>query len=226
MSAQPPPHYTTAEPAATNRTKATWFTWSLVVISIAVALLGAYYFGRSHGNSNGQAQILIPTPAPFRVQIDGEVQNPGVHPLESGDRIIDAIEAAGGTTQNADLQKLNLAAFIRDGAHIVVPHRDTNQTTFVTKADQQQELITQSDIQATPVLYSRQATDATQSLLNINIATREELMSLPNIGAVRANQIIEMRERIGGFTSAEQLTEISGIGAKTLEAIQNRIVVQ
>ncbi|MCA9884345.1 MAG: helix-hairpin-helix domain-containing protein [Anaerolineae bacterium] len=145
---------------------------------------------------------LVPsaTPSPVLVYVTGAVAQPGTTvrvPYNS--RVQDVLEAVGGTTDEADLTRVNLAAVIHDGDQIHVPILgDDSEQAGVIPA-----LPTRS---GGPVIY-------------INTAVEEELMRLPGIGAVIADRIIAYREENGPFTSIEQLGEVEGIGEATLEQI-------
>ncbi|MCA9893338.1 MAG: helix-hairpin-helix domain-containing protein [Anaerolineae bacterium] len=145
---------------------------------------------------------LVPsaTPSPVLVYVTGAVAQPGTTvrvPYNS--RVQDVLEAVGGTTDEADLTRVNLAAVIHDGDQIHVPILgDDSEQAGVIPA-----LPTRS---GGPVIY-------------INTAVEEELMRLPGIGAVIADRIIAYREENGPFTSIEQLGEVEGIGEATLNQI-------
>ncbi len=194
-------------------------------MSVLFALLGAYYLGRSHGAVD-QIEIVVPTPAPFKVQIDGEVNNPGIYTLAIGDRIHDALQQAGGITQNADTQRLNLAAFVRDGARISVPNKNQMQSVPIETSPVNNGATGKPSNTYSSFAPQRASLDSATNLLNLNMATREQLMTLPGIGEVKSQQIIEMREKLGSFSSIEQLLEVSGIGEKTLDTIRNHVTVQ
>ncbi|MCB9461794.1 MAG: helix-hairpin-helix domain-containing protein [Anaerolineaceae bacterium] len=145
---------------------------------------------------------LVPsaTPSPVLVYVTGAVAQPGTTvrvPYNS--RVQDVLEAVGGTTDEADLTRVNLAAVIHDGDQIHVPILgDDSEQAGVIPA-----LPTRS---GGPVIY-------------INTAVEEELMRLPGIGAVIADRIIAYREENGPFTSIEQLGKVEGIGEATLNQI-------
>ncbi|MCA9887638.1 MAG: helix-hairpin-helix domain-containing protein [Anaerolineae bacterium] len=145
---------------------------------------------------------LVPsaTPSPVLVYVTGAVSQPETTvrvPYNS--RVQDVLEAVGGTTDEADLTRVNLAAVIHDGDQIHVPILgDDSEQAGVIPA-----LPTRS---GGPVIY-------------INTAVEEELMRLPGIGAVIADRIIAYREENGPFTSIEQLGEVEGIGEATLNQI-------
>lgn|SRR5690554_2845407 len=141
------------------------------------------------------------------VHVAGEVINPGVYELFEGSRVIDAVELAGGATSKAELNIINLAAFISDGQQIYVPSSEESTSIF----SHHPGLITDSGHDTGKV--------------NINTANSQELQSLSGIGPGKAQGIIEYRNKNGSFCSPEDLLNVSGIGEKTFEKIKDRITV-
>lgn len=149
------------------------------------------------------------------VHVAGEVNNPGVYELPGEARVFDAIKAAGGETVLADLDSLNLAAFIYDGERVYIPSRDE---TFPGS---------EKDIQGGFGEGSGRVSFSNSSgKININQATAEELQKISGIGPSKAKSIIDYRNKIGRFTDLEQLLEVSGIGEKTLEKIKDEITLR
>ena len=146
------------------------------------------------------------------VYVTGAVASPKVCELSEGARVLDAIEAAGGFTDDAATDALNLARVVEDGEQIDVP---TEQEAAEAAASG-----TSSSSSSTS-----SSSDSTSSLININTATAEELETLPGIGEVTAANIIADREENGAFESIEDITRVSGIGDKKFEAIEDLICV-
>ncbi len=223
MREQPPPHYSTADGTSSGSRVRHVAIWLLAATAAIVALTGAYFWGASNASVT-QVEILIPTPAPAVVQIVGEVQTPGVYELKSDDRVLDAIEAAGGMTEYAAIQSINLAVTVKDGSRIFVPaimptpETISNETPAIHSTNE--DSVPGSSHGDQPVA------GAPQFPLDLNTATIEQLKSLPGIGDTRANQIVAFKISIGGFSTLEQLLEISGIGTKTLEAIRPLVVIR
>lgn len=142
------------------------------------------------------------------VHIVGEIKYPGVVVLKNGDRIVDAIEAAGGETENADLNRLNLAYILSDGDKINVPNKndgnEIDNTTTVENAVPSKE----------------------KESININAATLEELTELPGIGEATANKIIEYRRQNGKFETIEDIKNVPGIGDSKFENLKQMIKVK
>jgi competence protein ComEA len=155
-----------------------------------------------------------PTPLPVVVHVSGAVADPGVYTQPPGSRVKDAIEAAGGLSPDANIQGLNLAALLQDGDLIWIPALPkANPTT--SNPDK-----TPGEGQA-PI-----STPASTGLININTATLEELDTLPGIGPVKAQSIIDHRNKHGPFNSIEAIQDVVGIGPVTYEGLKELITVQ
>jgi competence protein ComEA len=154
-----------------------------------------------------------PTPAPLRVHVAGAVQRPGVYILSPDDRLIDAIDAAGGLAINADPARINLADFLRDGQQIFVPYEQTPVPPSPT-----------------PLPTPSAATQVDQQpataggLMNINTASAAELETLPGIGPVYAERIIAYRDEHGPFADPIEIMQVKGIGPASYEQIKERII--
>jgi competence protein ComEA len=156
-------------------------------------------------------------PPPVRVYVTGAVVHADVYFLPAGSIIKDAIAAAGGFTPNADREHINQALELQDQQQIHVPH--LGETNAPSSPPVQSG--------ATPVKRSLTGSaPAANGSINLNTATLEQLDSLSGIGPAIAQRIIDYREKIGGFKSIEQITEVSGIGEATLAKIRDSITVQ
>ena len=140
------------------------------------------------------------------VDIKGAVKNPGVYQMKAGDRVKDALDAAGGLTDEADSQKVNLAQRVEDQMVIVVPKVGEEATEIPAGATSKE----------TPK----------EGKVNINTATVEELKTLKGVGEKKAEAIIEYRKKNGSFKTKEDLMKVRGIGKKLFESFQERIVTQ
>lgn len=176
---------------------------------VALALL--YITARQ---PQGEKVILLPTasPQPMVIYITGAVVRPGVYALPLNSRLLDALNAAGGPTENADLSQINAAEMLEDGQQIEIPGADAQAATPVFT-------IGQNGLVAT-------ATPALGAPININTADAALLDTLPGIGPTTAQKIVEYRDQNGPFSGVEDLLKIPGIGPDTLEKIRPLVTVQ
>lgn len=135
------------------------------------------------------------------VHICGEVENPGVYMLPEGSRVFEVVEAAGGFTAEAADASLNLADVIADGMQIVV------------LSDEEFAVV------------SEERASESGGLVNINKASKEQLMTLSGIGESRAEDIIRYREESGGFQTIEDIMKVTGIKDAAFQKIKNSITV-
>ena len=129
------------------------------------------------------------------VHVCGQVQNPGVYELGHGSRVYEAIEAAGGLTKDAATERINQAMLLEDGQQILIPSLQQEQS--------------QED----------------DGRININQASREELMTLSGIGEAKADAIIRYRDAHGGFKSPEELMEVEGIKEGVFQKVKDLIKI-
>lgn len=140
------------------------------------------------------------------VDVKGAVEKPGVYEMDKQDRIKEAIEKAGGFTKTALKADVNLAQHVQDEMVILVAEEG--------------ETVSEGTENTSPV--AQQSSEIGQKV-NINRATEEELTSLTGIGPSKAEAIIQYREEHGLFSSADELMDVSGIGEKTFENIQDQV---
>ena len=138
------------------------------------------------------------------VDVKGAVKSPGIYDLPVGSRINDAVQKAGGLTDNADSKSINLAQRISDEALVYVP---TKEETTSQEA------------------HSNASNTKENKKVNLNKASLEELKQVKGLGAKRAQDIIDHRESNGKFKSVDELKKVSGIGAKTIEKLKEYVTV-
>ena len=162
--------------------------------------------------------ILAPTatPAPVRVYVTGAVVNADVYFLPAGSIIKDAILAAGGFTPEADLERINQALELRDQQQIHIPRLGEQDAPPPVQGGEPNQG-SNPDSSSAPVAGG---------LINLNLATLEELDSLPGIGPAIAGRIIDYRQNNGNFKSVDELTQVSGIGQATLTKIRSMVTVE
>ena len=153
------------------------------------------------------------------IHITGSVKNPGIVKLKEGSRIEDAIEAAGGLTENADITKVNLAYVVEDGTKIKIPsasEEDIGDEDIIDSKSGDNIIIEENTISSN---------NSTQTI-NINKATEKEFETLPGIGPSLASKIIEYRNQNGKFGSIEDIKNVNGIGDSKYEKIKDLITVK
>ena len=139
------------------------------------------------------------------VDVKGAVKSPGIYDLPVGSRVHDAVQKAGGLTEEADSKSLNLAQKVSDEALVYVP----------TKGEEASQ---QTASGTTP-------STSKEKKVNLNKASLEELKQVKGLGGKRAQDIIDYRETNGKFKSVDELKKVSGIGAKTIEKLKDYVTV-
>lgn len=181
---------------------------SLVILVIFAVCLGVGYFvsrpvenikeeeifAEDAGSQAEEARLIT-------VYVNGEVARPGVYSLAAGSRIKDAVEASGGFTASADKKRVNLAKKVRDEDYVFIDTQDAGRAQG----------------------GSSSGGISSDGLVNINTATKEELMTVPGIGEVTAQKIIDYREKNGDFRKIDDLTKVDRIGEKTLAKFKDKI---
>jgi competence protein ComEA len=171
------------------------------------------------------------------VHVAGAVERPGVFHFSATDRVTDAVERAGGAKKDADLDQINLAAKLVDGAQVFVPSKGPAPLTV--RVEEVAEPFKGGNIAATPFArggsvaatpFARKPTIsprkqgakkvATHGIVHLNTASKSELDSLPGVGPATAQKIWEYRQEHGGFGSIDELMEVKGIGPKKMEAMR------
>ena len=138
------------------------------------------------------------------VDVKGAVKSPGIYDLPVGSRINDAVQKAGGLTDNADSKSINLAQRISDEALVYVPTKEE-----ATSREAQ----------------SNASSTKENKKVNLNKASIEELKQVKGLGVKRAQDIIDHRDSNGKFKSVDELKKVSGIGAKTIEKLKEYVTV-
>ena len=137
------------------------------------------------------------------IHISGQVYYPGLIELKSGSRVKDAVDMAGGLKKEADIDRINLAKKVVDEEKIYIPEKGED-----------------IDIE----IESTSVTTASNTKININTCTKEQLMDLPGIGEVTASKVIDYRST-NKFKTIEDIMNVSGIGTKKFESLKDFIVV-
>lgn len=146
------------------------------------------------------------------VDVGGEVNNPGLYELKENARVNDAINAAGGTTDKADLTDVNLAYILTDAVKVIIPAKNsTNSVKNVSVINSGINSASSNNIQSGKV--------------NLNTATKEQLKTLTGIGDSTAQKIIDYRNENGKFNNVEDIMNVSGVGDSKYQKIKNDITV-
>lgn len=188
------------------------------VLAAGVILAGIYYYNTNTVTKQQtswetmeeivtqteQLSKAASTPSVIYVHVCGAVNNPGVYEGEAGLRLYQFIELAGGFREDASIEFLNLAQGVQDGTQIYVPSKTEEASAVVVPS----------------------STESGSQKLNLNIASKNELMELPGIGNAKAEAILSYRDTNGLFQSVEELMNVPGIKEATFEQIKNLITVQ
>jgi competence protein ComEA len=193
----------------------------LLAAAVTAAAGGGLWWLQRHAEPRGveivppptpslMAPTATPTSAPLVVHVAGAVRAPGVYALPPGARVIDAVTAAGGLNDEADLDQVNLADHLQDAMRLYIPAQDEQAPQAPTPI---------------PARSSGLDLQLNGGLIQINRASQAELETLPHIGPALAERIIAYREANGPFAQIEDLKRVSGIGDKTFADLQNLITV-
>lgn len=226
----------------------------LIILIVTIVGITTYYFKTKDESvenieveeTNTQSQETnteenIAVESKIKVYITGEVHNPGLYEIAENSRIADAIEVAGNLTENAFIDKINLAYVLEDGMKIYIPNKkDKNDvtdetTTYVTKETDGQIVSggsknssgntnEKSSTTSNATKSSTASTKITEKI-NINSATQTELETLPGIGSSTALKIINYRKENGKFKTIEEIKNVKGIGDAKYEKIKELIKV-
>lgn len=179
---------------------------------ILLALLGAVLIGATYGYYREQDSIVLDAATtehvePLRkvtVYVSGEVKKPGLVTLDEDKRVADAVNAAGGVIETADVDHINMAAHLEDGMQVRVPMRlrDAGEKGATASPGRQ-----------------------TDGKINLNTATEKELQELPGIGPAMSARIVEYRESKGAFQSIDDIKKVRGIGASKFEKLKDRVTL-
>jgi len=155
------------------------------------------------------------------VYISGAIQKPGIVTIESNKRLFDAIKMLGGTSEDADLNRVNMAIKLEDEKHYIVPRIGE----VISVEDEEINQVSNSGQTNTSNSNANKPDQNKSSKVNINTADVKELDTLPGIGEATANKIIQHREDNGKFKSIGDIKNVNGIGEKKFDNIKDLISV-
>ena len=186
----------------------------------AVGLVGGYGVAMRARPETTSVSLSSPTAKPdatklIYVHVGGAVGRPGLYQLPIGARVNDAVRLAGGPTDKAELDALNLAAKVKDGDKVLVPQRGAPGPNGAAPGA----------APASGGAGAATSSAAGAAVVNLNAATVAELETLPGIGPALAQRIISYREQHGGFRRVEDLLEVPGIGPKKFEELKAHVTV-
>jgi competence protein ComEA len=242
------------DPAGQSQRKTTvWNSLAIILLIGAAGLIGVYFVLNSISSrktksdtsdgllvsENAAANTLLaptvgatstpvpsPTPQPFIVYISGAVTQPGVYAVQQDARVIDVVTAAGGLSPEANSEQINLAAHLHDAQHIHVPRLgETPQALPDTSPAAEQSAASADGPSAPDGADGADGLDGPSAPININTASAAELQTLPGIGEVMAQRIVDYRNATGSFASVEDLQNVRGIGPVLLEKIRPQVQV-
>lgn len=186
----------------------------IVVLVIVLGLVVSMFKNGGQEEANAQAEEATvsteETAAMIYVDVGGEVKDPSVVELPDGSRVTDAITAAGGLTEQADLTNINRAAFVSDGEKIYIPSQ-------VSELEDDGLSVGEGGGGGTA--------KSSDGRININTADSTQLQELTGVGPATAEKIIDYRKQNGRFQSIEDIKNVSGIGDKTYEKLKDHIKV-
>ena len=190
----------------------------MAIVFIIIKIIDIHYKKNDRQNINISKYIEYEeeksegTEDKIKVYITGEVKNQGVIELDAGSRIVDAIEKAGGQTEQANIQNVNLAYELEDGQKIYIPNNSEIQADNQEIIDDSPDGIVEQE--------------SKEQTININKADIIELQKLPGIGESLATAIIKYREENGYFQNPEDLKQVPGIGESKYDSIIESIKIK
>jgi competence protein ComEA len=155
------------------------------------------------------APSATPTPGPLRVDVAGAVASPGIYTLPRSSLVADAVAAAGGAAPDADLDRINKAMPLQDGAQVFVPRVAQPIPTVINPP-------------ASPAPVRSGQTAVPGKPVNLNTATLDELDTLPGVGPATAQRIVEGRP----YGAVEDLMRVKGIGQATFDKLKDHVTVR
>lgn len=182
---------------------------SIMVILLLALILRVHNSNQSEISVEATTETSEPATEELYVDIGGAVHRPGVYKVANGTRLYEVIELAGGLTSDADTDSVNQAAFVEDGVKVIIP--------IFSEQDGETNNNTQEGV------VPQQSTGISGTV-NINSADKETLKTLPGIGDVIADRIIEYRS-LNRFQAKEDIMNVKGIGNSIFDKIKEEISI-
>lgn len=193
----------------------------LLIAGIALVLIGIWHFwpranadftapaASSSSNTGDSKNVADETASSMKIDVEGAVVRPGLYDLPADARVGDAVEAAGGLTEDAASGGINLAQKLADGEQVFVPSVEEQLNAEA----------------AGPVAAQPNAQQGAADKININTASADELQQLNGVGPALSQRIVEHRQSKGRFASVEDLKNVSGIGDAKFASLKDKICV-
>jgi len=165
----------------------------------------------------------------YKVDVKGQVNVPGIYELKKDSRVIDAINIAGGLTGDANTTVINLSKKIKDEMVIII-YSNSEVVDFSKTKEKESEILdkcyqkNETSLTNDACIEDEKVSN-TNSLISINTATLEQLMTLSGIGEAKASDIINYREANGGFKTIDELKNVTGIGESLFDKIKENITL-
>lgn len=200
----------------------------IIIAGVFVVLIFIYYLSTinreyeyadinetiTEGEENFVNKEVLEDKKEIIIHITGAVESEGIVKIKEGDRIKDAIEAAGGLAIDANLKEVNLAYKLKDGQKVYIPRTTDTEEEITINNENGETVIVDQGIQETT------------TMVNINTATEEQLRTLPGVGEETARKIIEYRQLNGRFVAIQDIKNVTGIGEAKFENIKNYICIE
>lgn len=194
-----------------------------VAIAVVFCLLAAFWPHEREADVLKIEQQAVDTAseeeAKITVYVSGAVANPGLHEIAPGSRAVEAIAAAGGMTEEANKDKVNLAKICKDGMQVNVPRLSAKERRRLAAANTLASSAETAEQSGASYNSAQESETALTGKVHLNTATAEELETLPGVGAVTAQRIVEYRS-VHGFARIEDLMNVKGIGQAKFKKMQ------
>lgn len=210
-----------------------------ITISFILSFLSIYYIRNAPDKEEVESPLvlkenkkedkIIDETEKVKVDIKGQILNPGLYEMTSSDRVSDVIASAGGLTEHADISVINLSKRLQDEMVIIIYSKQEVMNFKDTKQLEEQVInhcrkVLENELRNDACIDVNNATNSDfGGLININTASVEELMMLPGIGETRAKAIVLYREEHGSFSSIEEIKDVSGIGESVFASLKENI---
>lgn len=194
-----------------------------VAVAVVFCLLAAFWPHEREADILKIEQQAVDTASEeetkITVYVSGAVANPGLHEIAPGSRAVEAIAAAGGMTEEANKDKVNLAKICKDGMQVNVPRLSAKERRRLAAANTPASGVEGAGQNSASYNAAQESETALTGKVHLNTATAEELETLPGVGAVTAQRIVEYRSA-HGFARIEDIMNVKGIGQAKFKKMQ------